>query len=692
MANPAGRRGPLRVLARLLRRQHHPHTPGRLLVGRLGTQGPALGGRVPGGVGPGVGLGTTTLAVRPPWRMLTATRLARMWHDARHGTTPVEGLRPPGHRPADIPVGPRPGARTRTGTRGGGPTPPASGPLTPLGAAPAASGPVAEPGWGVGGPDAGWRRHLRTLPGPGPTVHGPVTVTDLAAGPAPGTLVHAIRGGAAVPGTAHPSDPGGTTAPRRAEDPAPGTLLTRAPSVGGRRPGRPGTSGTPGTSSTPGTTGPTGPTGPGSRPGPGTAAGPRERSGRAAGTGSPTPADTPGGRRAPLGAATATGPEVGSPLPLSDLRVAGGAAVPAPSGGFAVDPVEVSPAPVSPALRERPAVPGGDVDHLPSRAPGALRPGRAAGSPESRRPGRVLGSPASHPPGQRWAEAVRERPLEHPRPFPDALLPWARAVSGRSTPRYTTGPATRAALDAAGAVGASSGDVVHLASAPTGSPRPAATHVIAHELAHLRQPLARPRFLLGIDRGDLDADERRAREFASGVPGIGGSVSLPGPVSSAGLVEDLPVAGTPNPTGLARAAMERYGGLAATGAAGAVTAAAGVPGHLDVPGGLTPAGLASGGFDLTGGATALSRAGGLAAGGSGSPADAADAGPGTGPAPGSAAGPAAAPGGAAAGTNPLAGQAPERLSESVVDRVVDAIEQRVLAEIERRGGRYREVF
>lgn len=111
---------------------------------------------------------------------------------------------------------------------------------------------------------------------------------------------------------------------------------------------------------------------------------------------------------------------------------------------------------------------------------------------------------------QLWRAAVARQPLESPRPFPNSLRPLVAMLAGSADrPSYTTGPRTRHALAEAGALGATTGDVVHLAQAP--SAQPSSIGVLAHELAHARQPIARPRFLLRAPGGVMDADERAAR-------------------------------------------------------------------------------------------------------------------------------------------------------------------------------------
>ncbi|GAB3880700.1 hypothetical protein GCM10029964_035550 [Kibdelosporangium lantanae] len=113
-------------------------------------------------------------------------------------------------------------------------------------------------------------------------------------------------------------------------------------------------------------------------------------------------------------------------------------------------------------------------------------------------------------PEQRWRAAVSSVPLEAPRAFPTHMQPLVAKLTGRTGgARYTTGTATRRALDQVGAFGATTGSVVHLSQAP--SMDPANLGVLAHELTHARTPISRPRFMLHNHTGHMDSDERQAR-------------------------------------------------------------------------------------------------------------------------------------------------------------------------------------
>ncbi|WP_158226850.1 eCIS core domain-containing protein [Amycolatopsis vastitatis] len=133
---------------------------------------------------------------------------------------------------------------------------------------------------------------------------------------------------------------------------------------------------------------------------------------------------------------------------------------------------------------------------------------------------------------QRWRAAVARQPLETPRAFPAVFRPMVAGLTGSgSRVRYTTGPRTRAALAAAGALGATTGSTVHLSAPP--DTRPSSIGVLAHELAHARRPVGRPRFLLGLPSGAADEEERAAQA-------VGDRAAR---TVSAGVVDGLPVGG-----------------------------------------------------------------------------------------------------------------------------------------------------
>jgi uncharacterized protein DUF4157 len=309
--------------------------------------------------------------------------------------------------------------------------------------------------------------------------------------------------------------------------------------------------------------------------------------------------------------------------------------------------------------------------------------------------GAVSAAPASSP-EQRWRAAVKARPLEAPRQFPSNLRPLVARYAGDSAASYTTGPATRDALARAGALGATTGSVVHLPGAPAAAMSAELTGVLAHELTHARQPVGRPRFLLRAHSGAMDADERAAhtvgqqaaagtaysasqggpaavvhRSISSLASAAGAAVPPPGSVTP-GLVDQLPVGGASgNAVSEARSAGEGF----ASHATGTDATARGLLAALAA---ADPSGAA----ELAG---AASSAG--AAGAAGSTAAGELAGVGR----HEAGAVSSAVAGLGAGTT-AAASAARSASDIDVERIIEAVEQRLLRQLERRGGRYAGVF
>jgi hypothetical protein len=307
------------------------------------------------------------------------------------------------------------------------------------------------------------------------------------------------------------------------------------------------------------------------------------------------------------------------------------------------------------------AVPGGAVV---ARGTEVTPMGRLGTSPAPERTVGVAGRPSGRPATaeERWRSAIALRPLETPRPLPSAMTPLVRSIVGpRVEPSYTTGPATRFALAAAGAVGASSGSVLHL-PAPLPAAPGAMLGVVAHELVHLRRPATRPRFLLRLTPGDADADEREALDVGRRVQSAAAEPRSLG----AGIIDRLPVGGI----GPARATAEAADLTGFPGPAG------GAPSPSTAAGTWTAAGS---GFATPDDAPVEAGGGqgpGWEAGGQDEPVRTT----GTDGTAASSRG-AGGPGGAGTGAGPVD-----------VDRLAEAVEERVLRQIERRGGRYAGVF
>jgi hypothetical protein len=281
--------------------------------------------------------------------------------------------------------------------------------------------------------------------------------------------------------------------------------------------------------------------------------------------------------------------------------------------------------------------------------------------------------PASASPHRRWQSAISSVPLEAPQPLPSAFHDLARSITGRAhPPRYTTGPATRRALSAAGALGATTGTVVHLAAPPTAGPQVAA--VLAHELSHARTPVSRPRFLLGGLTGG-DDDERQA--LATGRRYLGGlTEGLPGGLSGAaesvgaGIVGNLPVGRDMAPVAEMATQAARAAVLEATAATSGIAAS-----------------LSSAGSQLAGGASGMVDSAMSAVSGGSAPFG--DDAPG-----GGGGAPAEAAGGAAGGGSVVSGPGGSKAAATPLDpdRVIEVVQERLLREIERRGGRWVGVF
>ena len=103
-------------------------------------------------------------------------------------------------------------------------------------------------------------------------------------------------------------------------------------------------------------------------------------------------------------------------------------------------------------------------------------------------------------------ELARHR-SEQPRPLPTEFRPLADHVVGPRRVTVSTDPASRRALRRVGKAAATTGEVIHLDRAPALSP----PEVIAHELAHVAHPSPTPRFYADPVRSP---EEHRAEELA----------------------------------------------------------------------------------------------------------------------------------------------------------------------------------
>jgi hypothetical protein len=170
------------------------------------------------------------------------------------------------------------------------------------------------------------------------------------------------------------------------------------------------------------------------------------------------------------------------------------------------------------------AAPGRGSSYAPS-APGATSPISSSGT--SARPGvdraappapqplptpdLPVAPPATVPadPGERFTQTVERHGGAKPRPLPQRFEPIARAILPRpDRVRIAVDPASRAALTEAGKVAATAGDVVHL-SRPLDA-TPASLDILAHELTHVAHPSPLVRF---FDDDRHSKEESLAREI-----------------------------------------------------------------------------------------------------------------------------------------------------------------------------------
>jgi hypothetical protein len=245
----------------------------------------------------------------------------------------------------------------------------------------------------------------------------------------------------------------------------------------------------------------------------------------------------------------------------------------------------------------------------------------------------------------------------------------------------TTGPSTRRALAAARAPAAASRGVIHLAAPPERTPR--SLGHLAHELSHAADQDRRPRM---FGEGLLDSAERRARGVGEAVEStarrsVGRAERTAGGVR--GLLERPPISSLPigGPAAAVPAAVRAAEGVVSE--AGLMAAGAG-----EAASGLIDRGEAAAERVIGEGAGAAERglagAEGFARGVAGTAEREAGA---LGRRAERAVGEARSAIGAAAG------QAAGALDEGgQVDAMIEAIEQRLLAEMERRGGRFQGLF
>jgi uncharacterized membrane protein YgcG len=333
-------------------------------------------------------------------------------------------------------------------------------------------------------------------------------------------------------------------------------------------------------------------------------------------------------------------------------------------------------------------------------APPGARPTTTAPTPTTTPTAPAATAAVAGTAAARFTRALDAHGPDPVRDLPAPYAPLSRALAGGRRVKVSSGPASRAALAAAGHKAATVGTTIHLPTALTTSPEH--LDVISHELTHVGAAPTRtaPRF---YDDEKHDAEEARARATGRAVGSVArsaeeGKDTGAGPAAPVGTA-GLPVGGATNLFQALSSAGTRGAGIGAHRAP--ATGSSGSSGGSSSSGGT--GGGASTGSGTPSGRTSASGLGSI-------PPDA--TGPGVSEAPGTlpqAAGawaPAAPQMGSAVGDGAFRPRRPDELGlpgsvplgvhdstvrsgtvldEAEIRRLVALIERRVLAELERHG-------
>lgn len=112
------------------------------------------------------------------------------------------------------------------------------------------------------------------------------------------------------------------------------------------------------------------------------------------------------------------------------------------------------------------------------------------------------------PTADRFMDVLEAAPAPTLQPLPARFAPLARAVLGHTDVTVRHDGGSRAALAAVGKRAATTGNTIHLADQPTSA---AATHILAHELTHVAHSSPAPRF---FDDDRHSPEERQAEAVA----------------------------------------------------------------------------------------------------------------------------------------------------------------------------------
>jgi hypothetical protein len=314
--------------------------------------------------------------------------------------------------------------------------------------------------------------------------------------------------------------------------------------------------------------------------------------------------------------------------------------------------------------------------------------------------------------GAAFLTALGERPADRVRPVPAAFAPLVHAIAGPRPVAVRTGAATTRALRRANKQAATVDNVVHLAAPPESSPP--SVEVFAHELVHAARPSPVPRFfdddhhspeeelaratgkLLRAVQPAADATSTALPLGTAGLP-VGAGAGMASAVAASGSSASTPPAPPVAPAvirrSLARTAAERRTSRTRdrepdrslpTSSGGGSSGESAVIRRSLSPG--TTGRISNPGSTIFGGSSAdmiIRRV------------ETGDSSPASSPTdPASSVSPIEAAlttmvlGGVATGSNKFVGMSGGPIRTELITQIVDALEERVIAELERRGRRH----
>jgi hypothetical protein len=148
-----------------------------------------------------------------------------------------------------------------------------------------------------------------------------------------------------------------------------------------------------------------------------------------------------------------------------------------------------------------------------ARTPPARRststPAGTSASADDTAGGESAQRPAAERVADQFMSVLSETMRSRPTPLPTTYRPLADAIAGPRPVMLSTDTASRKALRAVGKVAATTGDIIHLDRGAIAASR--LDEVMAHELTHVAHPSPAPRFFDDIDDSP---EERRAEQVA----------------------------------------------------------------------------------------------------------------------------------------------------------------------------------